>query len=729
MNAPGIRGAIWLVGCFGAWLAASSSARADDFFEQKVRPVLVQHCYRCHSSEAEQTKKLKGDLRVDSKAGLLKGGVSGRAIVPGKPTQSLLIKAIEFADDLRMPPKGKLIAGQIADLTKWVEQGAPWPGEEQAATVRQGGFAVRDQDRRHWSFQPVRAIEPPQVKNPAWPANPIDRFVLARLEKEGLSPAPPAAPEQWLRRVGLDLIGLPPTVEEIDAFVRELNSRDSSPQLAMEKVIDRLLASPHYGERWARHWLDLARYADSSGFEFDGPRPNSLKYRDYVIRALNDDKPYDRFVSEHLAGDELFPSDSDAGTATLFHMLGRSLPANPVAFPPDQRRQDKLNDITDTVGTIFLGLTIGCAQCHDHKFEPIAQRDYYALQAFFAPAITANNAGNDKGGDIAGLRNNPKAVPKTHLLRGGALHQKGDEVEPGFPTVLANGQPVRIEPVSAASTGRRTVLARWLASTDHPLTARVLVNRVWQHHFGRGIVPTASDFGLRGDPPSHPELLDWLAHDFVHGEPAWNLKRLHRQIVLSQTYRQASIATLDARTRDPENRLLSRFPRRRLECEIIRDSLLAVSGRLNVRVGGPPVLPPLPAQVSFGREGGFTVSKDPADHTRRSIYIVVRRNIRFPLLEVFDPPDCNISVARRDRSITPPQALAMLNSEEVRQSAKALAERLGQGDEAIVAAFRHTLGRRPTEQELTLARGFVASSGLTELCRALLNTTEFVYLE
>jgi hypothetical protein len=692
-------------------------------------------------------------------------------------------------------------------------------------------YTIPAEAKGHWAWKPPVRPAVPRVRATAWVRNPIDAFILAKLEAAGLNPAAPASREQLLRRVTFDLTGLPPSPEEIDAFLAESSAK---PQVAWERVVDRLLASPHYGERWGRHWLDLARYAESNGYEHDEVRPGAWRYRDYVIRSFNADKPYDRFVREQLAGDELAPEDPDALIATGFNLLGADMSdANDQA----QRRQNTLDDMTDTTGLVFLGLTVGCARCHDHKFEPIPQSDYYRLQAFFAPAVfkpalpiagrqeraaqERTHQGYDalvrptraalaaleaphrqrcyaarlaKLSDEARLahetpearrtaRQNlivaqttrllkigPKelaagmsvaekarhkrlkqqltefdahkppplpsvpalqesgAAPKTFVLRRGELKHPGTEVAPGWPIILRPDHrpaPAAVRALSGSS-GRRSALAAWLTDPRHPLTARVLVNRLWQHHFGRGLVPTASDFGVRGQPPTHPELLDWLAREFVAG--GWNIKRMHRLMLLSSTYRQSTRASAEALRRDPDNELFSRMNRQRLEGEAIRDALLAVSGRLDRRLGGPSVFPPLPTEVK-----GWTVSADPRDHCRRSVYIHAKRNLRFAFLEAFDLPDSNLSCPKRERSTTATQALTLLNSAEVNEAAKALAERVGRAEASpegrVALAYRLALGRRPTAAELGLARAFLAESPLSELCRALLNVNEFVYLD
>jgi len=681
-------------------------------------------------------------------------------------------------------------------------------------------LAAADQD--HWAWR--KSVRPalPAVKYRAWPRNAIDHFILARLEAAGLHPAPPASRAALIRRVTFDLIGLPPAPPEIDAFVN-----DPAPD-AYERLVDQLLASPHYGERWGRHWLDVARFAESNGYEFDEGRPDAWRYRDYVIRAFNEDRPYDRFVLEQLAGDELFPDDPEALIAAGFNLLG---PDMTDAFEQAQRRQNSLNDMTDTAGLAFLGLTLACARCHDHKFEPIPQSDYYRFQAFFTPATFRRDlpiAGRSQREALAkaqrdytalvkptrdaldrleepyrrrlyeaqfakladearaahetaperrtaqqtelvektarllvvspqavvaalgpadrvrheelseqvkkfddhkppplpvamALQDATGAAPKTFLLERGELSQRGEEVQPGFPVILGS------EAGPHDGAARRAALARWVARPNNPLTARVLVNRLWQHHFGRGLVATPNDFGVRGERPTHPELLDFLACEFV--ARGWSLKQMHRLMLLSATYQQGTALSAEGRRVDPDNRLFSRRNRLRLEGEIIRDSLLAVSGRLNRAMGGPGVFPAVAPEAA----PVWKASPDPRDHVRRSVYVFARRNLRFPFLEAFDLPDSSLSCPKRERSTTATQALALLNAADVSAAAKALAARVMAEamteEERVALAYRLVLGRRPTAQERELSRQFLGKSPLSELCRALFNVNEFVYLD
>jgi hypothetical protein len=696
-----------------------------------------------------------------------------------------------------------------------------------------GADEFTEEQRNHWAWKRPASPTPPTVRDAAWARNPIDRFILARLEAANLRAAPLASPAQLLRRLSFDLIGLPPTPDEVAAFERAYSAK---PQAAVEELVDRLLASPHYGERWGRHWLDLARYAESNGYEFDEVRPDAWRYRDYVIRSLNADKPYDRFLREQLAGDELYPDDRDALIATGFNLLG---PDMTDSSDQAQRRLNTLNDMTDTAGLAFLGLTLACCRCHDHKFEPLPQTDYYRLQAFFTPAAFRKDlviaepsarAVHDKqmeayriasqptreaiaaleapyraklfeaklkrlsdfareahktpeakrtpaqqkevelttrlvgvsAGEVAkamsagdrtklqslqatlkgfdklrpaplpvtmGLQDRTGELPKTFLLERGELSNRGPEVHPGYPVVLA-APAARITPPRPTTTGRRTALAEWMTAPENPLTARVIVNRLWQHHFGRGIVPTTSDFGLRGERPTHPGLLDWLATELVRS--GWSLKHMHRLMLTSAAYQQSTRVTPEAREADPDNRLFSRMNRMRLEGEIIRDSLLAVSGRLNPAMGGPGVSPPIPPEALQGFKG-WSVSPDPRDHVRRSVYIHARRNLRFPFLEAFDLPDTNLSCPKREQSTTAPQALALLNATDITRAADALAARLtaatALAEDRISLAYRVTLGRGPSPRELEQAREFLKQSPLRELCRGLMNVNEFVYLD
>ncbi|MDB5318702.1 MAG: hypothetical protein JWN40_333 [Phycisphaerales bacterium] len=815
-----------------AWLASVSGGKpnaesaAANPASGNALALLETHCVKCHGGE-----KTKGGLSLLTREALLHGGESGAAVVPGKPDASLLLKSVRHETESPMPHKeAKLPDAAIAQLARWVQDGAPYARPLNKAPVdaasKPATFTLTDADRHHWAFQPVARPKPPQVEDGS--GNPIDLFIRERLRTSGVSPSPPASRAVLIRRVTFDLIGLPPTPAEIDAFVN-----DASPK-AYEALIDRLLASPQYGERWGRHWLDLARFAETDGFEHDAVRPHAWRYRDYVIRSFNADKPYDRFVREQLAGDELWPDDPDAQVATGFNLLG---PDMVDSADQQQRRHNTLNDMTDTAALAFMGLTVGCARCHDHKFEPLSQRDYYRLQAYFSPAAflrereirdastapafeaatkqfnehpavrelaeleapaiekirhqklaklspeaqaahqtppdrrtteqanlvletdemvqvldreIAGALGTDAKARRKQLVDTVKQLPKppaqplamalgrakgapakTFVLFRGEYTQPGDEVDAGVPAVLASSSTPSEESAPIAAHPR-IALANWVANPQNPLTARVMVNRIWQHHFGRGLVTTPSDFGTHGQKPTHPELLDWLAGEFIDG--AWSIKRMHKLMLMSATYQQqSSTAAMGQADRvDPENRLYWRMNRIRLEGEIIRDSVLAISGQLNLQMGGPGVFPPLPEDVFKGSRG-WTVSRDPRDQVRRSVYIFVRRNLRFPFLEVFDAPDNNLSCPARERSTTALQALTLLNADEVMTASKATAQRLttqaASQEEQVRLAYRLTLGRAPTAREHALTQTFLARSPLSEFCRVLFNLNDFVYVE
>ncbi len=756
-------------------------------FEKTVRPILAENCFKCHS-HAEN--KFKGGLALDSPASILKGGETGPAIVPSQPEKSLLLQAVRQSGELKMPPKGQLTSAQVAAIEQWIKAGAPMP-----ATVSSvpNGHAKRtgkitDEDRAWWAFQPIRKTAPAKLADDAWSRNEIDRFILARIRKENLKPSTEAARVALIRRLSFDLVGLPPSPDEVETFVKD-RSAD-----AYETLVDRLLASPRYGERWARHWLDLVRYADSDGYRIDDFRPNAWRYRDYVIQSFNDDKPYDRFVQEQLAGDELFPGDPAALTATgyLRHWIYEY-------NLRDVRGQwtTILNDITDTTADVFLGLGLQCARCHDHKFDPILQKDYFRLQAFLAPILpredlvaatetekrthaakraewekkTAslraeiesietkyrNAATKDaiekfpediqamilkpvsertalehqlaelayrqvyyeydrlerklKGEDkekVIALRKQlathdalrPAPLPTVLAVSDASRiappvfipKKNGEPIAPGFPTIL-DDKPAVIPPLPANldSTGRRAALAKWLTRPDNPLTARVIVNRLWQQHFGRGLAANASDFGKLGEAPTHPELLDWLAGGFI--ENGWSFKKLHRLIVTSATYRQTATATRDAK--DPENKFYARGTTRRLDAEQIRDAVFTITSELNLKTGGPAVN-----------------ASDP----HRAIYTKMLRNTRDPLLDVFDAPLWFQSAASRDTTTTPVQSLMLINSQFMLQRAKAFANRVSKdcgpnaSEEKLVShAYELAFGRAPTAAQRDFAVKFLAA--------------------
>jgi len=597
--------------------------------------------------------------------------------------------------------------------------------------------------KEHWSFQLLRRPDVPAVGDRAWVRTPIDAFVLARLEKAGLKPSPTADRRTLLRRVTLDLIGLPPTPEEQRAFLA-----DDSPD-AFARVVDDLLARPQYGERWGRHWLDVARYAETNGYERDGAKPSAWRFRDYVIDSFNGDKPYDRFVLEQIAGDEVEGSNAETQIATTFLRLGTwdDEPADPKID-----RYDQLDDVLGTTATAFLGLTLRCARCHDHKFEPFRQTDYYKMLSVFEPLKRPQKDRADldvsvgSAEELAAFRANPKAAPHayvwkeegpkapvTHVLRRGDPNRPRQEVGPGLPAVLVRREPDPPRPTEK-STGRRLWLARWLTSADNPLTARVMVNRVWQWHFGLGLVPTANDFGTAGEPPTHPELLDWLAARFV--ADGWRLKPLHRLIVLSAAYRTSAAAPDEAVRADPKDALLGRWRQRRLEAEAVRDAMLAVSGRLNREQRGPSIYPALARAVLEGqsRPGDGWGKSDERQQARRSVYIFVKRSLAVPELDLLDAPDTTSSCEARPVSTTAPQALTFLNGAFANEQARHLADRLRReaGDDPaaqVRRAFELALCRPPRDEEVKTSVAFLERQRLEAFCLVVLNLNEFVYLD
>lgn len=626
-----------------------------------------------------------------------------------------------------------------------------------------------------WSWQPVGNVTPPVPREAELARNPIDDFILARLEQDGLKPAPRADRYTFLRRVCLDLTGLPPTPDQIERFCRSGSSE------SCEELADRLLASPQYGERWARHWLDLVRYADTGGFEKDLSYHDAWRYRDYVIRSLNANKPADRFIEEQVAGDELWPGDPDALAATGLYAVGPV--SQDSALNSTQLEYEWLTDSADTTGAAFLGLTLGCARCHDHKYDPITQRDYYAMQAIFAasdrpyPNDVRELRIKGLNGILAdvpipkNLLNDPRCTLRTdehngaelfhrtapleiHRLQRGELSKPAEKVGPGLP-VIFNADKSGFDFEKIPPNRRRTVLAHWLVSPANPLTARVFVNRIWTWHFGQGLVRTPNDFGAQGEAPTHPKLLDWLARDFV--EHGWDLKRLHKLIVTSATYQTRGTGEFARASEiDPENRLLSHFPRTRLDAEEIWDGLHACAGTINLEQFGPPVVPPLTKSELSGLFGDekWKVTRERADYSRRGIYLFERRTFLFPLFDAFDPPDVMASCPRRFETIVPTQALAMLNSPAVLEQARAFSKRLlkegAARPESIPArAWLLAFNRPITTEEQTRVETFLGigrsanqgSSGvrekraapdedrLTELCLALFNANEFMFVE
>ncbi|QDT55525.1 Planctomycete cytochrome C [Caulifigura coniformis] len=688
----------------------------DEFFERKIRPVLVQHCYRCHSADGDS---LKANLFLDSRDGMRRGGDSGPAVVPGDLKKSLLIDALRY-ESIEMPPSGKLPENVIADFVTWVEMGAPDPRKDGPAAAAMPVTASTidwTTAREFWSFRKPEAHPQPRVSAPDWVSRPLDGFILEKLDRAGLKPAEEADRRMLIRRVTFDLTGLSPTPADVDAFVA-----DDSPE-AYENVVDRLLAAPQYGERWARLWLDIARYAEDQAHIVGSNRelcyPNAYRYRDWVIAALNSDLPYDEFIRRQLAADLIAPDDQESHVALGFIGLG----------PKYYRRgspevmAEEWEDRVDTVTRGLLGLTVACARCHHHKYDPIPTEDYYALAGVFASTEMFNRplteaAETTKGGQ------SKKADEALHIVRDlkphdievmirGDVSKKGPKVERHFLTALSNDVPSPLQNGSG-----RLDLAKAIASRENPLTARVIVNRVWAQFFKTVLVKTMSNFGALGDAPTHPELLDDIAVRFM--DNGWSLKWLVREIALSSTYRQSSHAAPESLQADPENRLLSRMPRRRLSVEAWRDAVMAASGELDPSVYG--------------------VSIDPmnVEARRRTVYAEISRLELNKLLALFDFPDPNTHNPQRNATTTPLQKLFVLNNPFMLRHAEKLRDRVAvqAGDDAplrVVLAYRLVFGRMPTADEQQLASEFLgdmpSAERWTEYTHALLASNEFLILD
>ncbi len=604
-----------------------------------------------------------------------------------------------------------------------------WPQEPELSTL----------DREHWAFQPLSNAAPPHIAAPADVDSPIDAFIQQQLSAKQLPTVAPADRSTWLRRVTFDLTGLPPDPDELQRFLDDLRPD------AQHRAIDRLLASPEYGERFAQHWLDLVRFAETDGFEHDKVRPAAWRYRDWLIDALNHDLPYDEFIAQQLAGDELAQADPAVQIATGYLLAG---PDMPDINSQDERRHTLLNSITANVGELFLAMQFGCAQCHDHKTDPISQHDFYRLRAFFepldlfrgAPATDDQNAGETAPTDqlrVVFTTANKRAEGRLWVR--GDFRRPGPELKAAFPRPLASVSG-STEPSGPIAT--RMAFAQWLTHDAQPLTPRVIVNRLWQQHFGTGIVASSSDFGFMGQSPTHPQLLDWLASDLKRH--AWSLKAIHRSIVSSAAYGRSSHAEPSNREHwnqliaaDPQNRWLGRMRPQRLDGEALRDAMLAISGSLSHKAGGPGIMPPLPKEVvSTLLKNQWQANTNPAESMRRSVYLFMRRNLRYPLFEAFDKPDSNLSCSRRNQTTIAPQALHLLNSELVADFADRLAQRLARDyasdNQRIEALYRLCLSRSPTPEEQSAALSFISQqtdTAWSDLCLAIMNTNEFIYVD
>ncbi len=710
-----------MVKCFSVsvlLLLATSAACAQDgaFFENQVRPILVKHCQNCHGP-----KKQSGGLRLDAREAAMLGGDRGPALVLGQADKSLLIQAVSHSDKLRMPPKSKLSGPDVAVLSKWIAAGAPWPKEaSQGAAIRTG--PISREERKFWSLQPVKPTEPPKVNDAAWPKNDIDRFILQRLEEKKLTPAPDADRRTLIRRVTFDLIGLPPTPEEVEAFLV-----DKSPD-AFAKVVDRLLASKHYGERWGRHWLDVVRYADTAGETADYPVPQAYRYRNWVIDAFNADKPYDEFIREQLAGDILAANGPPEKYAERITGTGFIAISRRFGFDPENYFHLTIQDTIDTMGQAFLGQSLGCARCHDHKFDPVLRGDYYALYgifdstrysipgseskstpADFVPLVPPEEAKRLKAeADKLKSKTLPFEVAygafegKPHNAR---MHKRGEPRDLGDSTPRRWLEVLGGTPLKNPAASGRLELADWIASKDNPLTARVMVNRIWQHHFSAGLVATPNDFGTRGQRPTHPELLDFLAAKFI--ADGWSIKAMHRLIVLSHAYQTSSQGDAALEKADPTNALCGRYPIRRLDAEAIRDAMLAVAGTLDRRPGGAH---PFPAGKGYSQHNPFSAVYETK---RRSVYLMTQRIRRHPFLALFDGADTNASTPQRILTTVPTQALFLMNDPFVHEQAAAFAGRVltTSKDERdrIRLAYEIALTRPPQELEYEEVSRFLKS--------------------
>jgi len=705
-------------------LKSAENAELVEHFERRVRPLLLSKCVDCHSEDYAE-----GGLSLGSREGLERGADSGAVLIPGDPESSRLIQLVRGAEALQMPPDSTLTPQEIAILEKWIADGAVWPEydrESYTLSSQDPDEKFTEQQRSHWAFRPVAQVDPPQLEDTSWIQSPIDAFILEKLNEAGLAPALPLEKQALLRRVTFDLTGLPPTPQEIADFLA-----DDSPK-AFENVVDRLLDSPRYGERWARYWLDVVRFGETAAHDGNNAYLHAWRYRDYVVQAFNEDMPYDQFITEQLAGD-LLPRDQnpaihyDQLVATGFLQVG---PKPVVMRDKRQMHLDIADEQLHTTGVAFLGLTLGCARCHDHKFDPIPIEDYYSLAGIFTSTKTMADQEPDSKWleveipDSHGQAINIMAVEDSQDPHNLAVHRRGSyqslgkEAPRRFLQIIAG---VDHPPIEAEGSGRLE-LARWISAPENPLTARVMVNRIWQQHFGRGIVATSDNFGMAGEEPSHPQLLDWLASKFI--ETGYSIKAMHRLMVLSSTYQQSSAGSSNAESIDPENRLLWKFPKRRLDAESIRDAMLFVSGELDLSEGGNLFRSGF-APNDLNREL-FVVDISGSDYyppfvsTRRSIYLPVLRNSRPEILKLFDVANEHESTTQRVETIVPTQALYLLNSSSAFRQADSMAMRVldevtsrsepktsDQAGEIVDLAYRLALGRTPSDVETRQALEFL----------------------
>ncbi|MCA9074123.1 MAG: DUF1553 domain-containing protein [Planctomycetaceae bacterium] len=725
-------------------------------FVTDVQPILRERCFECHATGNEE-----GGLNLGTHARVMEGGEGGLILKAGHSDVSRMIHLVAgIKDDMVMPPEGdRLTDEQVGILRAWIDQGADWPAHADVLDPR------TERAREHWAFQPLCPVEVPSVPDDDWSQSSIDSFISATLHEHDLTPTPALGPRKLIRRVMFDLTGLPPTPDELDTFVA---AYEQDCDAAVEELVDRLLDSQHFGERWGRHWLDVARYADSDGQEGDRDRPNAFHYRDFVIRAFNDDMPFDQFVRWQIAGDEFEPDSRDAVAATGFLVAG---PHTVLAdtFLEEERlrnRYNELDDIVSTTGSAFLALTVGCARCHDHKYDAISSREYYRLlSAFQSGDREEKYKVNGKGPQLLAFRDFGSQPAESWLFERADFYDRDQRVQLGFIKVLLRDKTVdeyreaalASEP-KLESTYQRRALADWMTDVEHgagPLLARVIVNRIWQHHFGEGLVKTVDDFGVRGEQPTHPELLEWLANDLV--ENGWQLKRLHRMIVLSAAYQQGTDFDETKAAVDPQNRFHWRRRPQRLEAEILRDTMLAVSGTLNLEPFGPAFKPPIPREAVGAARNLKTKYPDdakdePATH-RRTVYMFHKRVVPYPLLQAFDRPDLLKSCGRRDDSTVAPQALAILNDGFVRTRSGDFAQRLidecGDDNAQLVSrAFALSVGRPPSESEAAASQEFIASQAeqrhartpdqpadetrklaVTDFCQTLFGLNEFLYVD